>query len=169
MTTQGRSNAVSGTRKKVIGKLAISSSTMQPGSFKLPSLRAATVQIGIPTRQIATMSGSALSDQIDEVLALAADILMHPKFDEQELARYKARTRAGLEDQRGDLWMSTNERDELGEDLAPDYISSVQRGGFYGWPWFYLGNHLDPRHKDKHPELAGKVLVPPTPVDRIPK
>jgi len=59
-----------------------------------------------------------------------------------------------------ELWMSTNERDELGEDLAPDYISRVEAGGFYGWPWFYLGNHQDPRHKDKHPELAGKVLVP---------
>jgi glucose/arabinose dehydrogenase len=59
-----------------------------------------------------------------------------------------------------ELWMSTNERDELGEDLVPDYISRVQPGGFYGWPWFYLGNHQDPRHKDKHPELAGKVLVP---------
>ena len=60
--------------------------------------------------QIATMSGSALSDQIDEVLALAADILMHPKFDEQELARYKARTRAGLEDQRGDPDFLATER-----------------------------------------------------------
>ena len=60
--------------------------------------------------QIATMSGSALSDQIDEVLTLAADILMHPKFDEQELARYKARTRAGLEDQRGDPDFLATER-----------------------------------------------------------
>jgi glucose/arabinose dehydrogenase len=59
-----------------------------------------------------------------------------------------------------ELWMSTNERDELGEDLVPDYISCVQPGGFYGWPWFYLGNHQDPRHQGKHPELAGKVLVP---------
>jgi glucose/arabinose dehydrogenase len=59
-----------------------------------------------------------------------------------------------------ELWMSTNERDELGEDLVPDYISSVHRGGFYGWPWFYIGNHQDPRHKGKHPELADKVLVP---------
>ena len=59
-----------------------------------------------------------------------------------------------------ELWMSTNERDELGEDLVPDYISHVQAGGFYGWPWFYLGNHQDPRHKGKHPELASKVLVP---------
>jgi len=59
-----------------------------------------------------------------------------------------------------ELWMSTNERDEIGEDLPPDYISSVRPGGFYGWPWFYLGNHPDPRHKGKHPELADKVIVP---------
>jgi glucose/arabinose dehydrogenase len=59
-----------------------------------------------------------------------------------------------------ELWMSTNERDEIGEDLPPDYISSVQPGGFYGWPWFYIGNHPDPRHKGKHPELASKVIVP---------
>ena len=59
-----------------------------------------------------------------------------------------------------ELWMSTNERDEIGEDLPPDYISSLRPGGFYGWPWFYIGNHADPRHKGKHPELADKVIVP---------
>ncbi len=59
-----------------------------------------------------------------------------------------------------ELWMSTNERDEIGEDLPPDYISSVHPGGFYGWPWFYIGNHPDPHHKGKHPELADKVIVP---------
>ena len=59
-----------------------------------------------------------------------------------------------------ELWMSTNERDEIGEDLPPDYISSVRPGGFYGWPWFYIGNHADPRHKGKHPQLADKVIVP---------
>ena len=59
-----------------------------------------------------------------------------------------------------ELWMSTNERDEIGEDLPPDYISSVRPGGFYGWPWFYIGNHPDPHHKGKHPELADKVIVP---------
>jgi glucose/arabinose dehydrogenase len=56
--------------------------------------------------------------------------------------------------------MSTNERDELGEDLVPDYISRVLPGGFYGWPWFYIGNHQDPRHKGAHAEFADKVLVP---------
>lgn len=59
-----------------------------------------------------------------------------------------------------ELWMSTNERDELGDNLVPDYISSVRPDGFYGWPWFYLGNHQDPRHDGAHPELAKKVIVP---------
>ncbi|MBA3882139.1 MAG: sorbosone dehydrogenase family protein [Chthoniobacterales bacterium] len=59
-----------------------------------------------------------------------------------------------------DLWMSVNERDELGDGLVPDYISRVERGGFYGWPWFYIGKNQDPRHKGKKPELADKVIVP---------
>ena len=59
-----------------------------------------------------------------------------------------------------ELWMSANERDELGDNLVPDYISRVTPGGFYGWPWFYLGNHQDPRHKGKHPELANKAILP---------
>ncbi|MEO7723614.1 MAG: PQQ-dependent sugar dehydrogenase [Chthoniobacterales bacterium] len=59
-----------------------------------------------------------------------------------------------------ELWMSTNERDELGDNLVPDYISNVQPGGFYGWPWYYIGDHQDPRHKGAHPELASKVIVP---------
>jgi glucose/arabinose dehydrogenase len=59
-----------------------------------------------------------------------------------------------------ELWMSTNERDELGDDLVPDYISHVEAGGFYGWPWFYIGAHPDPRYRGKHPELAAKSLTP---------
>jgi glucose/arabinose dehydrogenase len=60
----------------------------------------------------------------------------------------------------GELWASVNERDRLGDDLVPDYITHVEAGGFYGWPWFYLGAHQDPRHAGKHPELAAKVVVP---------
>ncbi|HLY62338.1 MAG TPA: sorbosone dehydrogenase family protein [Terriglobia bacterium] len=60
----------------------------------------------------------------------------------------------------GDLWASVNERDGLGDNLPPDYITRVHEGGFYGWPWFYIGGHLDPRHKGKHPELKNKVIVP---------
>lgn len=60
----------------------------------------------------------------------------------------------------GELWTSVNERDGLGDNLVSDYITHVQEGGFYGWPWFYLGPHEDPRHKGKHPELKDKTIVP---------
>ena len=61
----------------------------------------------------------------------------------------------------GELWASVNERDELGDDLVPDYLTRVKEGGFYGWPWFYLGANPDPRHaKNPHRELAEKVIVP---------
>ena len=60
----------------------------------------------------------------------------------------------------GQLWCSTNERDRLGDNLVPDYITSVKEDGFYGWPWFYMGANQDPRHAGKHPELASKVIVP---------
>ena len=60
----------------------------------------------------------------------------------------------------GELWGSVNERDELGDDLPPDYITHIQDGGFYGWPWFYIGGNWDPKHKGKHPELKNKVITP---------
>jgi glucose/arabinose dehydrogenase len=60
----------------------------------------------------------------------------------------------------GDLWASVNERDGLGDDLVPDYITRVRQGGFYGWPWFYLGPNADPRHEGRRPELKGTVIVP---------
>ena len=62
--------------------------------------------------------------------------------------------------QTGELWCSTNERDSLGDDLVPDYITHVREGGFYGWPWYYIGDHQDPRHLGKHPELRTQVVVP---------
>ncbi len=58
------------------------------------------------------------------------------------------------------LWCSVNERDMLGDNLVPDYITSVKEDGFYGWPWYYMGNHHDPRLPGKHPEMADKVIVP---------
>jgi glucose/arabinose dehydrogenase len=60
----------------------------------------------------------------------------------------------------GLLWTSVNERDDLGDDLVPDYITSVKDGGFYGWPWYYIGCNQDPRHAGKHAELKDKVIVP---------
>jgi glucose/arabinose dehydrogenase len=62
--------------------------------------------------------------------------------------------------QTGLLWVSVNERDELGDNLVPDYITHVEENGFYGWPWFYMGPHQDPRHAGAHPELKNKVITP---------
>jgi glucose/arabinose dehydrogenase len=60
----------------------------------------------------------------------------------------------------GELWTSTNERDALGDDLVPDYITSVKEGGYYGWPWYYMGKCEDPRHAGERPDLAGTAIVP---------
>ena len=60
----------------------------------------------------------------------------------------------------GRLWASVNERDRLGDNLVPDYITHIEEGGFYGWPWWYMGGTQDPRHQGKHPELKSKVITP---------
>ena len=60
----------------------------------------------------------------------------------------------------GTLWCAVNERDGLGDDLPPDYVTRVQPAAFYGWPWFYIGGHADPRHLGEHPELAARVALP---------
>lgn len=64
------------------------------------------------------------------------------------------------EPESGMLWTSVNERDELGSDLVPDYMTSVKDGGFYGWPYSYYGNHLDTRVSPQKPELVAKAIVP---------
>ncbi|KLT66539.1 sorbosone dehydrogenase family protein [Pedobacter sp. BMA] len=62
------------------------------------------------------------------------------------------------------LWTAVNERDELGDDLVPDYITSVKQGAFYGWPYSYYGQNEDPRLKGKNPELVKKAIAPDVPV-----
>jgi len=66
----------------------------------------------------------------------------------------------GVQPATGDVWCVTNERDGLGDDLPPDYATRVHDGAFYGWPWYYLGNHEEPRLMGARPDLAGKVTVP---------
>ena len=68
----------------------------------------------------------------------------------------------GVHPQTGEVWVSINERDMLGDNLVPDYVTSVQKGGFYGWPYYYIGPNPDPRlgQPEPHPELKSKVIVP---------
>lgn len=63
----------------------------------------------------------------------------------------------------GEVWCAVNERDQLGDDLVPDYATSVKEGAFYGWPWYYMGNYEEPRMKGDRPDLAGKATRPDVP------
>jgi glucose/arabinose dehydrogenase len=65
-----------------------------------------------------------------------------------------------FEPETGKLWAIANERDEIGPDLVPDYLTSVRDGGFYGWPYSYYGQHLDPRVRPQRPDLVAKAIVP---------
>jgi glucose/arabinose dehydrogenase len=92
-----------------------------------------------------------------------ADVLeFNPDGSGMQVYAYGIRNCVGLavNPKTGELWCSVNERDGLGDNLVPDYITHVQEGGFYGWPWWYMGGHQDPRHKGKRPELKDKVITP---------
>jgi len=97
-----------------------------------------------------------------------ADILVTDPEGRQPLHAFATGIRNGVglavDPVSGDLWTSTNERDELGDNLVPDYLTRVGEGKFYGWPWYYMGSHEDPRHAGERPDLAGKVTVPDVPV-----
>jgi hypothetical protein len=93
-----------------------------------------------------------------------AEILVTDPEGHQPLRSYATGIRNGVglavNPETGDLWVSTNERDALGDNLVPDYVTRVKEGGFYGWPWYYMGNFEDPRHAGERPDLAGKAIVP---------
>jgi glucose/arabinose dehydrogenase len=92
-----------------------------------------------------------------------ADILaFDPDGSNERIYASGIRNAVGLaiHPQTGQLWCSVNERDGLGDNLVPDYVTHVEQGGFYGWPWYYLGANQDPRHKGKRPDLMEKVIVP---------
>ncbi len=93
-----------------------------------------------------------------------ADILVcDPSNCQLQVYAYGIRNAGGgiaIDPKTGELWCSVNERDALGDNLVPDYITHVREGGFYGWPWWYMGAHQDPRQQGKHPELRDKAIVP---------
>ena len=92
-----------------------------------------------------------------------ADVLeFNPDGSAMSVYAYGIRNCVGMaiQSKTGALWCSVNERDGLGDNLVPDYITRVRAGGFYGWPWWYMGKHQDPRHEGKHPELKDKVITP---------
>ncbi|MBM7131283.1 PQQ-dependent sugar dehydrogenase [Dyella mobilis] len=116
------------------------------------------------TMYVAVGSGSNINDPDTHPAEKdRADILaFDPDGSHQRIYAWGIRNPSGIavDPANGQLWTTVNERDGLGDNLVPDYITSVREGGFYGWPWWYMGSHQDPRHEGKHPELKDKVITP---------
>jgi glucose/arabinose dehydrogenase len=92
----------------------------------------------------------------------AAVLAFDPDGKNERIFATGLRNCSGLTIQPGteNLWCVVNERDELGDNVPFEYATRVREGKFYGWPWYYIGNHEDPRQKGKRPDLADKVTVP---------
>jgi glucose/arabinose dehydrogenase len=102
--------------------------------------------------------GAAWGYETDRAAVLAFD----PDGKNKKIFATGIRNCVGLAIQPGSgtPWCSTNERDGFGDDLVPDYVTSVRENAFYGWPWFYIGSHEDPRHAGERRDLKDKVTVP---------
>jgi glucose/arabinose dehydrogenase len=136
------------------------------GSASNDAESSATVNIASPRGWITFLRqqikdllyGRSLNDETER-----ADVLVfNPDGEGRRIYASGIRNCAGMavNATTGDLWCSTNERDGLGDNLPPDYITRVRDGGFYGWPWYYIGAHDDPLHKGARPDLKNKVIVP---------
>jgi glucose/arabinose dehydrogenase len=119
--------------------------------------------LGRPTEGIEAWSrdralGAAWGSETDRAAVLAFD----PDGKNQKLFATGIRNCVGLAIQPGTStpWCSTNERDGRGDNLVPDYVTRVREGGFYGWPWYYIGANEDPAHTGERPDLKDKVTIP---------
>jgi glucose/arabinose dehydrogenase len=106
--------------------------------------------------------GSASNSDAGEDCRRAAILEVHPDGTGARIYASGIRNPVGLTLQPGTdvVWAATNERDNLGDDLVPDYATSVKDGGFYGWPYSYIGRHYDPKYVGAFPDLVGRAIVP---------
>ena len=103
---------------------------------------------------------------MDEEKRRANILAINPDGSGEEIYASGLRNPVGMDWAPGTntLWAAVNERDELGDDLVPDYMTSVKKGGFYGWPYSYYGQNVDPRRKGEAPEMVEKAIVPDVPL-----
>ncbi len=127
---------------------------------------ASNVADGLPHRSSAQAQryeeGRALGALWGDETSRADVLVFDPLGKDRKIFATGLRNCVGMavQPQSRDLWCSTNERDGLGDDVPPDYATRVREGAFYGWPWYYIGNHEEPRHAGERPDLAGKATVP---------
>jgi glucose/arabinose dehydrogenase len=106
--------------------------------------------------------GSSGNIDMEEDQRRAAILTCDPDGKNARIFASGLRNSVGLaiEPVTGAVWAAVNERDELGDNLPPDYLTSVKDGGFYGWPYSYIGSNVDPRIKPQKPELVAKAIIP---------
>ena len=106
--------------------------------------------------------GSDSNISVGEEPRRAAITICDPDGKNARLFATGLRNPVGLaiEPKTGEVWTSVNERDELGDNLPPDYFTSVKDGGFYGWPYSYIGDNVDPRAKPERPDLVARAIIP---------
>ena len=106
--------------------------------------------------------GSDGNIDVDNPPIRAAVTICDPDGKNARLFATGLRNPVGLaiEPKTGEVWTSVNERDELGDDLPPDYFTSLKDGGFYGWPYSYIGDNVDSRVKPQRPDLVARAIIP---------
>jgi glucose/arabinose dehydrogenase len=164
-----------GAPETVVAKLASTSGghSTRDVDFSLDGKRmlvsvgsASNVAEGVPAKTVAEakawetdhMLGSSWGREADRADLLSFDPEGHDEFVFASGIRNCVTVR--VNPVTGEPWCVVNERDSLGDDLPPDYATRVKLKAFYGWPWYYIGDHEDPRLKGQRPDLAGKVTVP---------
>ena len=106
--------------------------------------------------------GSSGNLEIEKDQRRAAILVCDPDGKNARIYASGLRNSVGLavEPFTGAVWSAVNERDALGDDLPPDYLTSVKDGGFYGWPYSYIGDNVDPRVQPQRPDLVAKAIIP---------
>jgi glucose/arabinose dehydrogenase len=106
--------------------------------------------------------GSSGNIEIEKDQRRAAVLVCDPDGRNARIYASGLRNSVGLavDPATGTVWSAVNERDELGDNLPPDYLTSLKDGGFYGWPYSYIGDHVDPRVKPQRPDLVAKAILP---------
>ncbi len=120
------------------------------------------VDEGVPKPNQSQIGGAPIGASFGDEARRADVLAFDPDGKNERVYATGIRNCSGLAVQPGTgaLWCAVNERDGLGDDLPPDYATHVTQGAFYGWPWYYLGDHQDPRHKDERPDLASHITTP---------
>jgi glucose/arabinose dehydrogenase len=121
-----------------------------------------TIAFSADGKKLFISVGSSSNIDLEKDQRRGAVLISDPDGKDARIYASGLRNAVGLaiEPETGAVWVSVNERDELGDNLPPDFLTSIVDDGFYGWPYSYIGNNVDPRVKPQKPELVARAIIP---------